>query len=243
MEYSLWTQIIAEVIGTAFMVALGNGAVANVELKGTNGHKGSWFLIAWGFGIGVMIPALMFKSVSGAIINPAMVIGEFVNGITPLDKAFYFIVAQFVGAIIGQLLVVGLYLPYLRKTTSADAIYGIFSTREKTESKLSGFISEFVGSFVLFFAALTMANHAKMTQSSTAFVAIGLGFLVAALVTSLGGTTGPGLNPARDLGPRILHAILPLKNKGTSRWDYAWVPVVAPTVAAILAVYLFHLIF
>ncbi|MGX4763123.1 MIP/aquaporin family protein [Holzapfeliella sp. JNUCC 72] len=243
MEYSLWTQVIAEVIGTAFMVALGNGAVANVELKGTNGHKGSWFLIAWGFGIGVMIPALMFKSVSGAIVNPAMVIGELIYGSTPLNKALWFIAAQFVGAIIGQLVVVLMYLPYLRKTTNADAIYGIFSTREKTESKLSGFINEFVGSFVLFFAALTMFNHAKVNQSNIAFVAVGLGFLVAALVTSLGGATGPGLNPARDLGPRILHAILPLKNKGTSRWEYAWVPVVAPILAAIAAVYLFHFIF
>ena len=233
MEYSLATQLIAEFIGTAFMVLLGNGSVANVELEGTKGHHGSWLIIAIGYGMGVMIPALMIGSVSGNYINPAFVIG----------MASLFIVVEFLGAMAGQLVVVAMHKPYYDKTTNPTAILGTFSTIENTGSKLNGFVSEFFGSFVLFFGALALTHNAFNGKADLEVAHIGLGFLVMALVASMGGPTGPALNPARDLGPRILHAILPLKNKGDSQWDYALIPVIAPILAAVCAAFLFRGIF
>lgn len=243
MEYSLATQLIAEFLGTAIMVLLGNGSVANVELEGTKGHHGSWLIIAIGYGMGVMIPALMIGSVSGNYINPAFVIGMASVGSLAWGKAMLFIVVEFLGAMAGQLVVVAMHKPYYDKTTNPTAILGTFSTIENAGSKLNGFISEFFGSFVLFFGALALTHNTFNGKADLEVAHIGLGFLVMALVASMGGPTGPALNPARDLGPRILHAILPLKNKGGSQWDYAAVPVIAPILAAIAAAFAFKGIF
>lgn len=243
MEYSLMTQIIAEFIGTAFMIMLGNGAVANVELKGTKGHQGSWLIIAIGYGVGVMLPAMVIGSVSGNFINPAFAIGMASVGQIAWSKAMWFILAEFAGAMVGQLILVIMYKPYYDQTTNPTAILGTFSTIENTGSKLTGFLSEFFGSFVLFFGALGLTHNTFTGRGDLEVAHMAIGFLVMTLVASLGGPTGPALNPARDLGPRILHAILPLKNKGDSQWSYAWVPVVAPILAGILACISFKAIF
>lgn len=243
MEYSLTTQIIAEFIGTAFMVMLGNGSVANVELTGTKGHHGSWLIIAIGYGVGVMLPAMVIGAVSGNFINPAFAIGMATAGKLAWTKALWFILAEFAGAMVGQLAVVAMHKPYYDQTENPTAILGTFSTIENTGSVFNGFISEFIGSFVLFFGALGLTHNTFNGHADLEAAHLGIGFLVMALVASLGGPTGPALNPARDLGPRILHAILPLKNKGDSQWNYAWVPVVAPTLAAIAAALLFKAIF
>lgn len=131
------------------MVALGNGSVANVELKGTKGYHGGWVLIGFGYGIGVMIPALMFATVSGAQINPAMTLAMAVTGNFPWGEVAPYIVAQVLGAIIGQLTLVLAYKPYYDKTTDAEAILGTFSTIDAADSKLNGFINEFIGTFYL----------------------------------------------------------------------------------------------
>lgn len=245
MNSNIWLFCIAEFIGTALLVILGNGSVANVELKGTKGYKSGWLTIAIGYGCGVMIPAMMFGNISGNNINPAFTIGLLFSGHFEAGAlvAVYYIIAQFLGAIIGQLIVVATHKPYYDKTESEEAILATFSTSNAAGSKLNGFANEFFGSFILFFGALAMINNTFNGVADKELAHFALGFLVMTLVASLGGPTGPGLNPARDLGPRIVHALLPLKNKGKSDWSYAWVPVLAPIIASIAACFLYFFLF
>lgn len=235
MDYSFPVKLLAEFIGTAVLVILGNGSVANVELKGTKGNGSDWLLIAVGYGCGVMIPALMFGTVSGAQINPAFTIGLAVAGMFSWSQVLPFIVVQLLGAMVGQLVVYATYKPYYDDTEDAETILGTFSTIDAAHSRLNGFINEFVGSFLLFLGA-SILTHAPYFEHNNAAVFIALGFLVMTLVTSLGGATGPALNPARDLGPRIIHALLPIMNKQDSQWGYAAIPVVAPILASICAI-------
>lgn len=288
MQFDFWVKVATEFLGTALLIILGNGAVANVELKGTKGHQSGWLVIAIGYGMGVMIPALMFGNVSGNHINPAFTLGLAVSGLFPWENVLYYIVAQVLGAMFGQLVVVATHRPYYLQTENPNNILGTFSTissldkgtpESRKAATINGFINEFAGSFVLFFAALGLTKNffgaevaslaqkaateqgamfdgtstaAKLALSQAHAPGLGiahlaLGFLVMALVTSLGGPTGPGLNPARDLGPRLVHAFLPKsvlgENKGDSKWWYAWVPVVAPILAAIVAIALFSFLY
>ena len=288
MDFTWAIKYATEFLGTAILIILGNGAVANVELKGTKGHQSGWLVIAVGYGMGVMIPALMFGNVSGNHINPAFTLGLAVSGLFPWTQVAPYIIMQVLGAIFGQALVVATHRPYYLQTEKANNILGSFSTissldhgtkESRYAATVNGFINEFVGSFVLFFAALGLTKNffgaevlqfmkqaatqagqtvdfsdlaikAQTAPHTTAGVAVGhmaLGFLVMALVTSLGGPSGPGLNPARDFGPRLLHAFLPKsilgQHKGDSKWWYAWVPVVAPILAAIAAVALFKFLY
>ena len=288
MDFAWAVKYATEFLGTAILIILGNGAVANVELKGTKGHQSGWLVIAVGYGMGVMIPALMFGNISGNHINPAFTLGLAVSGLFPWAQVAPYIIMQVLGAIFGQALVVATHRPYYLQTEKTNNILGSFSTissldhgtkESRFAATVNGFINEFVGSFVLFFAALGLTKNffgaevlqymkqmatqagqtvdfsdlaikAQTAPHTTAGVAVGhmaLGFLVMALVTSLGGPSGPGLNPARDFGPRLLHAVLPKsilgEHKGDSKWWYAWVPVVAPIAAAIAAVALFKFLY
>ncbi|MBF7094451.1 aquaporin family protein [Streptococcus sp. HF-1907] len=276
-----WTvKYITEFIGTALLIILGNGAVANVDLKGTKGNNSGWVIITLGYGFGVMIPALMFGNVSGNHINPAFTLGLAVSGLFPWAHVAQYIIAQVLGAMFGQLLVVMVHKPYYLQTENPNHILGSFSTISNVDDGtaashkaawINGFLNEFLGSFVLFLGAMAMTKNyfgaelvgklvdagydqtVAQTQASPyitgslAVAHLGIGFLVMTLVASLGGPTGPGLNPARDLGPRIVHHFLPKsilgEHKGDSKWWYAWVPVVAPILAAICAVALFKLIY
>ena len=278
MDYSWTVKYLTEFIGTALLLILGNGAVANVELKGTKAFGQSWLIIAWGYGLGVMLPAVALGNVT-AQINPAFTLGLAASGFFPWAQVPFYILAQLLGAMFGQLIVVMVYRPYYLKTENPNAILGTFSTIDNvddgtitthTGALVNGFLNEFVGSFVLFFGAMGltklyrgvesinwMTNYASQqgadvtsadvtgqiaasvsgAASSAAISHVVLGFLVLVLVASLGGPTGPGLNPARDLGPRILHSLLPKsilgENKGDSKWWYSWVPVTAPILAAL----------
>ena len=288
MDFTWAVKYATEFLGTAILIILGNGAVANVELKGTKGHQSGWIVIAVGYGMGVMIPALMFGNVSGNHINPAFTLGLAISGLFPWAQVAPYIIAQVLGAIFGQALVVATHRPYYLKTENPNNILGTFSTISSLDngtkeshfaSTINGFVNEFVGSFVLFFAALGMTKNffgsevlqymkqmasqagqnvdfsdlaikaqvAPHTASGLSVAHLALGFLVMALVTSLGGPTGPALNPARDLGPRLLHAFLPKsvlgEHKGDSKWWYSWVPVVAPIAAAIAAVAIFKFLY
>lgn len=240
MELS--TRLLAEVFATALLIILGNGAVANVELDGTKAGAGNWNLIAVGYGFAVMMPAMIFGGISGNHINPAFTIGLAVSGLFPWAEVPLYVLAQFAGAIIGQLIVVAVYQPYYRQTNDAHRIFATFSTTNAADSVVNGFANEFVGSFVLFFAAVGITKS-NLFHNAPGLAHVALGFLVWALVVSLGGPTGPALNPARDLGPRLVHQLLPLHHKGSSNWDYAWVPVVAPIVAGILAVLVYRTLF
>lgn len=243
MTFSLTTRLIAEFLGTAIMVMIGNGSVANVELKGTKGSHSGWIVIAIGYGMAVMIPALMIGKISGNHINPAFTIGLAVAGDVPLAEVLPYILVQFAGAIVGQFILYLCFKPHYDATENPDAILGTFSTTNATNNKFNGFVNEFFGSFILFFCALSITHSPIFEHGNQGAGFIGVGLLVMALVASFGGPTGPALNPARDLGPRILHAILPIKNKGTSQWDYAWVPVLAPICASICACLLYFNIF
>lgn len=266
-----WTvKYITEFLATALLIILGNGAVANVDLKGTKGNNSGWIIIALGYGLAVMMPALMFGNVSGNHINPAFTLGLAVSGLFPWAHVAQYIIAQVLGAIFGQLVLVGIYGPYFRKTENPNPVLGSFSTISALDdgtkashkaSVINGFANEFAGSFVLFFGAeligkLLDAGYDEVIASqqvapyitgSTAVAHIGLGFLVMALVASLGGPTGPALNPARDFGPRLIHHLLPKsvlgEAKGDSKWWYSWVPVVAPILAGIAAVALFKFLY
>lgn len=288
MDFTWAVKYATEFLGTAILIILGNGAVANVELKGTKGHQSGWIVIAVGYGMGVMIPALMFGNVSGNHINPAFTLGLAISGLFPWAQVAPYIIAQVLGAIFGQALVVATHRPYYLKTENPNNILGTFSTISSLDNgtkeshfaaTVNGFVNEFVGSFVLFFAALGMTKNffgsevlqymkqmasqagqnvdfsdlaikaqvAPHTASGLSVAHLALGFLVMALVTSLGGPTGPALNPARDLGPRLLHAFLPKsvlgEHKGDSKWWYSWVPVAAPIAAAIAAVAIFKFLY
>lgn len=278
-----WTvKYITEFIGTALLIILGNGAVANVDLKGTKGNNSGWIIIALGYGVGVMMPALMFGNVSGNHINPAFTLGLAISGLFPWAQVAPYLVAQMLGAMFGQLMVVMVHKPYYLQTENPNHILGSFSTISNVDDGtptshkaawINGFLNEFLGSFVLFFGAMALTKNyfgseivqyatkqgidgatiqgklqlGSFTNSGLSVAHLALGFLVMTLVASLGGPTGPGLNPARDLGPRIVHALLPKsvlgEHKGDSKWWYAWVPVVAPILAGIAAIALFKLLY
>ncbi len=276
-----WTvKYITEFLATALLIIIGNGTVANVDLKGTKGNNSGWILIAIGYGLAVMMPALMFGNVSGNHINPAFTLGLAVSGLFPWAHVAQYIVAQLLGAMFGQLVVVAVYKPYFLKTENPNHILGSFSTisaldngtkESRKAATINGFLNEFAGSFVLFFGALALTKNffgaelvgkiieqgydktvaetmvAPYTSGSIAVAHLGIGFLVMALVACVGGPTGPALNPARDLGPRLLHHFLPKtvlgEAKSDSKWWYAWVPVVAPILASILAIALFKYLY
>lgn len=248
MQHTWMIKYFAEFIGTAILVLLGNGAVANAMLKGTAGNNqddkanGGWLLIAWGFGFGVMIPAFLFGSISGNHLNPAVTLAQAAAGAFPWSHVVPYIIAQILGAMVGQLLVVALYYPYIKETEDADAIFGSFSTSDYANSKINGFITEFIDTAILLFCAVGLYRGMFYHQSID-IANIGVGFLITALVMSGGGPAGPALNPARDLGPRLVYTLLPLPHKGSSHWEYGWVPVVAPILGGTCGALLYKVIF
>jgi len=242
----MMTKYIAEVFGTALMVALGNGVVANVHLKGAKGYKAGWMGIATGWGFAVMMPAVIFGWISGNHINPAFTIGLAINGQFPWTDAFPYLIAQLIGAFIGAILVWAMYKPFMDDTDDEIDVFGCFGSVPSCKKNYSNaFITELIGTFILVFGALgiTHSPFMKNADGTAGLVAhIAIGFLVWGIVLSVGGPTGPALNPARDIMPRLAHAILPIKGKGSSHWSYAWVPIVAPILGSIIAVYTwFHL--
>ena len=242
MTYSLFVKLAAEFVGTAILMVFGNGSVANVELKNNKGHHAGWLNIAMGYGFGVMFPVLMFGAVSGAHINPAMTLAQAVNGLFPWNEVLPYIIAQLLGAIVGQLIVYVTYYPHYRDTEDAEAILGTFCTTDAENDRVNYFLNEFFGTFMLVIGALCCLSM-PWGQKDPAAASIVVGFIVWGLVTSMGGPTGPGLNPARDLMPRLLHQLLPIPHKGGSRWGEAWIPVVAPILGATLGAFLFKTIF
>jgi glycerol uptake facilitator protein len=237
-SYSLFVRLGCEFVGTAILLIIGNGTVANVHLKGSKGYRGGWSLIAMGYGLGVMIPAMMFGGISGNHINPAFTLGLAVFGMFPWHLVPLYWLAQLLGAIAGQLAIVATHKPYYDLTDDPDDVLATFATINSAHSRFNGFISETLGSVVLFSCALALV-HSPLMVNEQGVAHLGIGFLVWALVVGLGGPTGPALNPARDFGPRLVHQLLPrtvLRYKGGSEWRYGWVPVAAPLLGGILGV-------
>jgi glycerol uptake facilitator protein len=214
--------------------------VANVVLKGTKGYNSGWIVITTGWALGVYIGVVVSSSVSGAHLNPAVTIGLAVVGKFAWSKVWYYIIAQFLGAAAGAFLVWLSYKDHFNATEDNAAKLAVFCTGPAIRNYPINFIAEVIGTFTLIFVVLYITGM-KIEDGRDTPIGMGsLGALPVALLVwviglSLGGTTGYAINPARDLAPRIMHAILPMKMKGNSDWSYAWIPVVAPVTGSLLA--------
>ncbi len=231
-------EIIAEIIGTFILLLMGNGVNANVSLKKTFAHNSGWIVIAFGWGIAVFVAVFIAGSVSGAHINPAVTIGLAIAGKFPWEKVPIYILAQMIGAFLGAF---GAYLSFrshFSATDDADTKLGVFSTGPAIKNNFNNFISELIGTFTLVFAVFFLVSGEGLGSLS----ALPVGLLVLGIGLSLGGTTGYAINPARDLGPRIFHALAPMKNKRDSNWGYAWIPVIGPIAGAVAAGLLYILV-
>ncbi len=234
---------VAEFIGTGLLLLLGNGVVANAVLKDTKGSAGSnWMLITAGWGFAVFAAVATVAQYSGAHINPAVTIGLAFAGAFEWQQVPGFIIAQFAGAFFGTVLVYLVYYKHYQVTDDPAAKLATFATGPAIRSPGSNLFSEIVGTFVLVFAVLYFVPGGEVNvRGETIPVGMGsigalpVGLLIFSIGMSLGGTTGYAINPARDLAPRIAHAVLPIPGKGTSDWGYAWVPVVGPLTGGVLA--------
>lgn len=236
---------LAELIGTAILILMGNGVVANVVLRETKGHGGGWIVICAGWGFAVFTAVLCVGEFSGAHINPAVTIGLAIAGKFEWEKVVGYCLAQMVGAILGAVLVYLFYKPHYEASEDADGKLATFCTGPAIRSLPNNFFCEVVATFVLVYAVLLSTgvsftlNAADVTVGLGSIGAIPVGLIVFAIGLSLGGTTGYAINPARDLGPRIAHEILPIPGKRDGDWSYAGIPVFGPIVGAILAALLF----
>jgi glycerol uptake facilitator protein len=236
-------EFIAEMIGTMFLILLGTGVVANTILKGTKGNGGGWMVITTGWALAVFVGVVVAGPYSGAHLNPAVTLALAIAGKFAWNKVVLYIVAQIIGAILGAFLMWVVYRDHFNSTSDPDTQLAVFSTGPAIKNALFNLLSEIVGTFVLIFV-LFYFTTAELGDQKTP---IGLGslgalpvaFVVWAIGLSLGGTTGYAINPARDLGPRIAHAFLPIKDKGHSNWRYAWIPIAGPFIGAILAALLY----
>jgi glycerol uptake facilitator protein len=233
------STFLAELVGTMCLILLGDGVVANVILKKTKGADSGWIVITSGWACAVLIPALIFGGISGAHFNPALTIALAAIGKFAWADVPMYIIAQMIGAMIGAALVWIQYLPHWAETEDQGTKLGVFCTGPALRSTGANLISEIIGTFALVFFILALGT-VEMAAGLGTF-AVGLVILV--IGVSLGGTTGYAINPARDLGPRIAHAILPIAGKGDSDWGYSWIPVVGPIIGGLAAAFFFVAIF
>ena len=231
----------AEVIGTAILILLGNGVVACVLLNLSKGQNAGWIVITFGWGMAVMVAVFAVGQFSGAHLNPAVTLGFAFQGTTEWGDVPKYLGGEFVGAFIGATLVWASYLNHWDATEDPGLKLACFSTAPAIRNTPANLITEIVGTFVLVFGVL--AIFADEATAATGLGALIVGLLVFAIGLSLGGPTGYAINPARDLGPRIMHAILPIAGKGPSDWGYAWIPVVGPIVGGILGALAFDLFY
>ena len=232
MEHSIETRFLAELIGTALLLLLGNGVVANVVLKDTKGHDSGWIVITIGWGMAVFTAVFCVGGFSGAHINPAVTIGLAVAGSFSWSLVGPYLAAQFLGGAIGAALVWLMYKDHFTATEDQGDKLACFCTAPAIRNTPSNLLSEVIGTFVLVFGVLYMVNP---DVGLGAISALPVGLLVLAIGLCLGGTTGYAINPARDLSPRLMHALLPVSNKGGSDWSYSWIPVAGPILGGILA--------
>lgn len=227
-------DLLFEFIGTAILILLGDGVVANVVLKGTKGQNSGWIVITIAWGLAVYVAAYISGPYSGAHLNPALTIGLALAGKFQGDVIGY-IVAQILGGIAGASLVYLFYKPHFDVEEDSNNKLGVFCTIPAIRNYTYNFISEVIGTFLLVLGILYVAGAEMAGPYPVALLIVAIGM-------SLGGTTGYAINPARDLGPRIAHAILPIKGKRDSDWAYSWIPVLGPVVGAVLAAGLFILL-
>lgn len=229
---------LAEVIGTAILILLGDGVVAGVLLAKSKAQNSGWIVITMGWGLAVAIAVYAVGGFSGAHINPAVTLGVFLtDSAFGIDKLLGYWAAQMTGAFIGAVLVYLHYLPHWAETENADLKLAVFSTGPAIRDTSANFISEFIGTFFLVFAVFAIGGPAAPIAP------LAIGFLIVVIGLSLGGTTGYAINPARDLGPRIAHFLLPIAGKRDSDWQYSWIPVVGPLAGGAVGALAYQVLF
>jgi glycerol uptake facilitator protein len=240
---------IAEFIGTMILIILGDGVVAGVLLRNSKAENSGWIVITFGWAMAVAIAVYCVGQFSGAQINPAVTIANAVTGNLEWALVPGYIIAQFLGAFVGGVIVWLAYLAHWGETEDAGLKLGVFCTAPAIYNTPANIITEIIGTFVLVFGIFgIVANAGAVGGSAAAVIGSGInpllvGLLVLGIGLSLGGPTGYAINPARDLGPRIAHAVLPIAGKGGNDWGYAWIPVVGPIIGGILGAVLFTLLF
>jgi len=228
----------AEVIGTAILILLGDGVVAAVLLAHSKAQNGGWIVVTFGWGMAVAMAVFAVGQFSGAHLNPAVTLGFAVIGNTEWGDVPAYLAGEFVGAFIGAFLVWAAYSNHWRATEDPGLKLAVFCTAPAIRNTAANIVTEIIGTFMLVFGVL--AIFADEATAATGLGALLVGLLVLAIGLSLGGPTGYAINPARDLGPRIMHAVLPIPGKGPSDWGYAWIPVVAPIIGGILGALAFE---
>jgi glycerol uptake facilitator protein len=245
----------AEMVGTAILILLGDGVVAGVLLARSKAENAGWIVITFGWGMAVAVAVYAVGQFSGAHINPAVTISFALTDITPWDEVPKYLAGEFAGAMIGAILVYIAYLPHWRPTEDPGLKLAVFSTAPAIRKYSHNLLTEIIGTFILLFGVLAIVGHFTQSVSGAigseeltvafaqAFPPLLIGLLVFVIGLSLGGPTGYAINPARDLGPRIIHALLPIPGKRDSDWGYSWVPVVGPLIGGSLGAITYQALF
>jgi glycerol uptake facilitator protein len=230
------SPFISEMIATAILIILGNGVVANVVLQQTKGHNSGWIVITFGWSMAVFVAVFIGAPYSGAHLNPTVTIALAMIGKFNWQDVPIYILAQMLGAILGSTIVWLSYRSHYEATDDQEAIRATFCNSPAIPHTFNNILTEVIGSFVLVLGVLFIVAPAT---SLGALDALPVAFLVFSIGLSLGGPTGYAINPARDLGPRIAHFLLPIKSKGDSNWAYSWIPVVGPLIGGVFAALVF----
>ena len=252
-------EFTAELVGTFLLILLGGGVCANVSLKKTAGHDSGWIVITAGWGLAVAMAVYAVVNVSGAHINPAVTLGLASIDELSWDDVPKYVAAQMLGAILGATTVWLAYLPHWEATEDPAAKLGVFSTAPAIRKPFANLLCEIIGTFALVLGVLAILSPDALTPVQdklggekaaelarqgweTSLKPLLVGLLVFSIGLSLGGPTGYAINPARDLGPRIAHALLPIHGKGGSDWSYAWIPVVGPCIGGVLGAWVYKML-
>lgn len=230
---------LGEFIGTMVLLYFGNGVNAATTLKGSFAESAGWLTTCIGWGLAVTLAIYAVGDISGAHINPAVTLGMAAAGTFPVDQIAGYIAAQMAGGFCGACLAYFHFLPHWKGTTDPAAKLGVFSTGPAIKSTSANFLSEYMGTFILIFALLFIGAN-QFTEGLNPLV---VGGLITAIGISHGGTTGFAINPARDLGPRIAHALLPIHGKGSSGWRYSWIPIFGPVAGGVTGAAVYNLAF
>ena len=234
-------KFLAEVLGTGTLILLGDGVVAGVLLARSKAQNSGWIVITFAWGLAVFCGVVVAGPISGAHLNPAVTLAVAMNGGIPWSEVPVYWAGEMLGAFLGGVLVFLHYYPHWAETENADLKLAVFSTGPAIRSPLWNLVSEVIGTFVLVFVIFAFANNGK--AGLAALGALPVALLVVVIGLSLGGTTGYAINPARDLGPRIAHFLLPIPGKRDSDWSYSWIPVVGPLLGAALATIVYQVAF
>ncbi len=234
-------KFLAEVLGTGMLILLGDAVVAGVLLARSKAENSGWIVITFAWALAVFCGVIVAGPISGAHLNPAVSLAVFINGGLDIVGLLGYWAAEMLGAFLGAVLVFLHYYPHWGVTENADLKLAVFSTGPAIRSPLWNFVSEAIGTFVLIFVIFAFANNGQAGLGALGALPVAL--LVLAIGLSLGGTTGYAINPARDLGPRIAHYLLPIPGKRDSDWSYAWIPVVGPLVGGAVAAIAYQLLF